>query len=172
MLVMMAGLPASGKSAVARPLAAALPGVILDKDRIRAALFPPEEIEYSTEQNDFCMDVALQVARYILSRNPARVVFLDGRPFSRRYQRAPVFRLAEELNQPLKIIECVCSEDTARQRLERAVSQAEHIAADRDYDLYMAVKAQFEPIEQSRLVVNTDNDLELCLQQCLDYLKD
>lgn len=171
MLVMMAGLPASGKSAVARPLAAALPGIILDKDRIRAALFPPEEIEYSTEQNDFCMDVALQVARYILSRNPARVVFLDGRPFSRGYQREPVLRLAKELNQPLKIIECICSEKTARQRLEQAVSQAEHIAANRNYDLYLSVKAQFEPIEQPRLVVNTDNDLELCLQQCLDYLK-
>lgn len=171
MLVMMAGLPASGKSAVARPLASALPGIILDKDEIRAVLFPAGEIEYTTEQNDFCMEVALQAARYILSRKPDRVVFLDGRPFARRYQREPVFRLAQELDQPLKIIECVCSESTARQRLEQAASQGGHIAANRDFDLYLSVKAQFEPIEQPRLVVNTDNDLELCVQQCLDYLR-
>jgi predicted kinase len=57
MLVVMAGLPGTGKSRLATGLAQALPGVILDKDRIRAALFPPEEIEYSLPQDNFCMQI-------------------------------------------------------------------------------------------------------------------
>jgi hypothetical protein len=79
--------------------------------------------------------------------------------------------LAQELGVPLKIIECVCSDDTARSRLERAVSQGEHIAANRDFDLFLSVKAGFEPIEEPKLVVNTDNDLATCVEQCLRYLK-
>jgi adenylylsulfate kinase len=167
MLIMMAGLPASGKSVIAQELAPLLSGIILDKDKIRAALFPPWEIEYSTEQNDFCMDIALQVADYILSRNPEKIIVLDGRPFSKRYQRARVIELARRLQTPLKIIECVCADETARERLARA----DHVAANRDWELYRSIKASFEPIQEPRLVVNTDNDLETCVQQSLEYIR-
>jgi predicted kinase len=171
MLIMMAGLPASGKSAIARQLAPLLPAIILDKDKMRAALFPPSEIEYSTAQNDFCMDIALQVAGYILRRDPRKYVILDGRPFSKRYQRLEVARLAERLPTPLKVIECVCADETARQRLEQAVSAGEHVAANRDYNLYLTIKAHFEPIEEPKLVVDTDHDLDMCVRRCLDYIK-
>jgi adenylylsulfate kinase len=82
----MAGLPALGKSAIAHHLASELPGIVLDKDAIRAALFLPSEIEYSTRQDDFCMHVMMQVAKHILCKDPAKHVVLDGRTFSRRYQ--------------------------------------------------------------------------------------
>ncbi len=172
MLVMMTGLPASGKSALARQLAVALPAMILDKDKVRAALFPPAEIEYSTRQNDFCMRIVYQVAGYLLARDPAKIIILDGRPFSRRYQRAEVIDLAETTATPLKIIECVCSDETARHRLEQAVASGEHLAADRDFNLYLSVKAGFEPIDEApQLVVDTEQPLAECLSLCLDYLK-
>jgi predicted kinase len=44
----MAGLPGTGKSTLARVLANDLGGVVLDKDVIRAALFPAALIEYSS----------------------------------------------------------------------------------------------------------------------------
>src|SRR5689334_7010040 len=62
MIVMMAGLPGSGKSTVARAIAQRLPGTVLDKDVIRAALFDPARIEYSQEQDDFCQEIMLQTA--------------------------------------------------------------------------------------------------------------
>src|SRR5947209_2269421 len=46
MLIAMAGLPGTGKSTLARQMARALSGVVLDKDVIRAALFPPALVEY------------------------------------------------------------------------------------------------------------------------------
>ena len=39
MIVIMAGLPGTGKSTLARALAQRLAGAVLDKDEIRAALF-------------------------------------------------------------------------------------------------------------------------------------
>ena len=62
-------------------LAAALPGVVLDKDQIRAALFPAGEIEYSTTQDDFCVDIMYQVAAYMFRSDPNKQVIVDGRTF-------------------------------------------------------------------------------------------
>src|SRR5215469_2334110 len=90
MLIAMAGLPGTGKSTLARALAEALPATVLDKDTVRAALFAPEDVEYSTAQDDFCLSVMLQTAGYLWEREPTRRILLDGRPFARRYQRAEV----------------------------------------------------------------------------------
>jgi predicted kinase len=82
MLILMAGLPGTGKSTLARALAADLGGTILNKDEIRAALFTPRDVEYSSEQDEFCMRVMLKVAGYLFRKDPGRKVFLDGRTFS------------------------------------------------------------------------------------------
>jgi predicted kinase len=48
MLIAMAGLPASGKSTLAARLASELAGVVLSKDQVRAALFPPPVLDSSS----------------------------------------------------------------------------------------------------------------------------
>src|SRR5262249_39463493 len=51
-LVAMAGLPGSGKSTLAACLERELGAVVLDKDRVRAALFPPRVLDYSAAQDE------------------------------------------------------------------------------------------------------------------------
>src|SRR6266571_2230861 len=160
MLILMAGLPGSGKSTLSRALVAKLDGTVLDKDEVRAALFPPADIEYSTEQDDFCMGIMLKVAGYIFRKEPSRRVFLDGRTFSRRYQLDRATGFAAAIGQPWRILECVCSEQAARQRIE---SDAQHVAANRDFELYLKVKARFEEIRLPKTVINTDQPLSQCV---------
>jgi predicted kinase len=162
MLIVMAGLPGTGKSTLSRALASELNGSVIDKDRIRAALFDPADIEYSTEQDEFCMRVMLKVAGYLFRKDPARKVFLDGRTFSRSYQLNRATGYASALGQPWRIIECICSDETARKRLEGDVS---HPAKNRNFNLYLAVKARFEEIMLPKTVINTDQTLEACIQQ-------
>ncbi len=172
MLIALAGLPGTGKSRLGRALAAELPGTILDKDIIRAALFPPGAIEYSTKQDDFCLAIMLQVADYLLRKDPHKIIILDGRPFARRYQRAELVTFTDTHEDTLAIIECVCSDETARRRLERDVATTSHLASNRDYALYQMLKARFEPIEEPRLVVDTDQDVRTCLALALSYVRD
>jgi len=94
----MAGLPGAGKTTLARELAAHTGGRVLNKDEIRHALFAPEEIEYSSRQDDFCLHVMLETAEQLLEREPGRIVFLDGRTFSRRYQIDNVLNAAASLH--------------------------------------------------------------------------
>jgi predicted kinase len=165
MIVLMAGLPGTGKSTLARALAAQVGGSVLGKDEIRHALFSAGDLEYSTQQDDFVMDIMLQAAAWILRKNPGRAVILDGRTFSRRYQIERVLKAAAELHQSWRILECVSSEETARRRIESQASAGEHVAGNRSFDLYLEVKARFEPITFQKTIIDTDLPLEECMNQ-------
>lgn len=160
MLILMTGLPGTGKSTLAQALVAELGGTVINKDEVRAALFQPQDIEYSTEQDEFCMRVMLKIAGYLFRKDPERKVFLDGRTFSRRYQLERATGYAQAIGQPWRILECVCKDDTARERLE---SDRTHVAANRDFSLYLKVKAQFEEITLPKTVIDTDQPLEICV---------
>ena len=62
MIILMAGLPGTGKSTLARQLASRTSGRVLSKDEIRHTIFADHEIEYSSRQDDFCQQLRLQAA--------------------------------------------------------------------------------------------------------------
>jgi predicted kinase len=167
MIVVMAGLPGTGKSTVARTLAEEFGGVVLNKDLLRAELFPREYVEYSTEQDDFVQDLMLRTAEYLLTRYPKLIVFLDGRTFSRAYQIQRVIDVAEKLGTPWRIIECVCDEKIAKRRIEHA---KKHPAKNRTVELYLKIRAEFEPIPMPKLVVDTGRTMEASLGAARKYL--
>ncbi len=163
MIVLMAGFPGTGKTTLAHELARRTSGRVLSKDEFRHAIFAPDEIEYSSQQDDFVMHLMLETAGYLLSRNRERKIFLDGRPFSRRYQIENVIAAADSLHQPWRIIECVCSEETARKRLLADAESRTHPAGNRDYKLYLEVKARFEAITLPKIVIDTETAAcEMC----------
>jgi adenylylsulfate kinase len=174
MIVLMAGLPGTGKTTLARELARHTQGAILSKDEIRAALFAPtglaqNDIEYSVKQDDFVMEVMLEAARYIQQETPARKIFLDGRTFSSRYQIERVLQFARELAQPWTIIECTCSDESARRRLDLE-PESKHPAHNRSFALYLEVKARSEPITYPKTTISTDQPLDECKKQALAAL--
>ncbi|HYY29609.1 MAG TPA: ATP-binding protein [Chthoniobacterales bacterium] len=154
MLVVMAGLPGSGKTTIAVQLSTRLDAVLLSKDEVRSALFRPRFIEYSSKQDDFCIEVILQVAGYILRQYPEIAVIVDGRTFSKRAQLQRVKSAADQFGTALKIIECVCEDETARERIER--QQGKHFAANRNFELYQRLKREADRIELPKLILDTD----------------
>jgi adenylylsulfate kinase len=171
MIVLMAGLPGTGKSALAVALADRLAGTVLSKDEIRHALFAPHHIEYTTEQDDFVMEVMLQAAERILGRHPERYVFLDGRTFSRSYQIEHVIDCATRMGQGWQILECVCADETVQARLEAQANEGEHPAGNRTFGLYLDIKQRFEPITRPKTVIDTDRPFELCVNMALANLR-
>jgi len=166
---MMAGLPGSGKSTLARAVARRVRGVVLDKDLIRARVFPPMAIEYSTKQDDHVVQLMLEEAEAMLRVQHARLIFLDGRPFSKKYQVDAVVDFAKRIGNPWRIVECVCPEKVALKRLK---ADSTHVAGNRNAELYREVKAAFQAIRRRKLVVQTTLKLGTCVRKVEGYLAD
>jgi len=115
------------------------------------------------------MEAMLSAAQYLLRHDAAKIVILDGRPFSRNSQLRHVIDFAEDAPTRWRLIECVCREEVVERRLK---SDRSHPAMNRDWNLYQAVKARYEPKPQPKLVVDTDQELSDCVEQVMAYLKD
>jgi dephospho-CoA kinase len=173
MLIAMAGLPATGKSALAARLAAEINGVVLCKDQVRAALFPPPVLDYTGTENEISMDAIFTAVAHIRTTFPQHPVLIDGRTFLRSYQVHDLFALASSLQETPRIIECACSDEVTKKRLQDDLALGTHPARNRTYALYMALKARAEPIRVAHLVLDTGvMPLEECVQRCLAYLQE
>jgi predicted kinase len=161
MLLILAGLPGTGKSTLGRALARRLSGHVLDKDRVRDALFGPDRIEFSTDQDDLVVSLMLQAAAHIWWKDERAVVILDGRVFSKNSQLKQVTDLADRAGQPWRVVECVCSEMTAKARIAQDQQKGTHPAANRTPAMYDAVQARFEPIPEPKIVVDTEGDVDI-----------
>ncbi len=173
MLIAMAGLPGSGKSTIAACLEKELDAVVLDKDRVRAVLFPPRVLDYSAVQDDISMAALFQAAAAILRARPQQVVILDGRTFVRPGQVQSLLDLAASVQEQPRIIQCVCDDAVAFDRLARDLAEGRHPARNRTSALYQALKAETVPIPIPHLRIDTGRlPLEDCVRQCLSYLRE
>src|SRR5579871_5734953 len=135
-----------------------------------AAIFAPAHVEYSREQDDFCQEIMLQSAAHLLRKNPSMYIFMDGRTFSQRYQRERVFDYCSELAVRWMILECVCSEPIAIARLEKDAAERCHPARNRTPELYLRVRDAWQPIDDPKLIIDTETSLNSCVERATQYL--
>jgi predicted kinase len=167
--VLLAGLPATGKSTLARRLADQLGrAAVLDKDSVREALFPGEMTDYSAEQDAFCMKAIIEAATYLTQHNLASYVFFDGRTFSRAAHIEEVLTAAESAGAHWRILHLTCADDVAESRL--SAPGPAHPARNRDASLYYRVKAAFEPVRRPKLDLDTSAGIEDILPRALAYI--
>ena len=167
--VMLAGLPGTGKSTLARALSARLGGMVLDKDRVREALFSGAMTDYTREQDDLCVRAMLEAAAYSTGKRRTAFIFIDGRTFSKHDQIDEVLQAAERAGARWRILHVTCSDEVAEARLSKA--DPENPAKNRNVALYWQVKASFEPITYPKLDVDTTDGVEGVLDGVCRYLE-
>lgn len=164
MLVGLAGLPASGKTSVAKQLEKQ--GYVnLSRDLFLSSLFHPADFG-SREQKDIAYKTMLGVSEYYL-KNGQKVV-LDCPSFSQTWAVKLAQQTARRTRKPFKLIYLTCPEDIAVQRIQRA---KKHIATDRTTDLYFKVKKRFQPLKASHAVIRTDRALKDTMKDVKRYLE-
>jgi predicted kinase len=166
--VVFAGLPGTGKSTLARALASRLGAAILDKDRVRGALFPDALTDYSAEQDQLCMRAMVEAAAYLTERRRVDYIFFDGRTFSTQAQIEDVLLAAGRAGARWRILHVTCADAVAERRL---ANDAAHPAQNRDPALYRSIKQHFEPILQPKLEVDTTLGVDRELAAVEAYLR-
>jgi predicted kinase len=155
-LVVLAGLPGTGKSALARELAGLTGAPVLDKDRVREALFGPAHVRHAREQDDLVVRALLAAAEDLFRSGAATLAILDGRTFTRRASVAELEAWARERGVELAWVETVASAATARARLVADASAGRHVARDRGPELHDRLAAEAEPLSVGRLTLETE----------------
>ncbi|MGZ2358473.1 ATP-binding protein [Streptomyces sp. 372A] len=161
MIVALGGRPLTGKSTLARALAKALPGVLLDTASLQKVLFP-NLVAASPELNDWLYEGVLKAASWNLDTAPEAVIVLDGRPLTRSRDVLSLRRFASSLGHMLHIVECVCPDDVAS---ARATSAAIGVPGS---SLHGPKDASTDPIPDPKVVVDTCQPLEQCISTALN----
>jgi hypothetical protein len=166
-LLMLSGLPGTGKSFLARKLCEKIPFVVVESDFVRKTLFNPPT--YSPRESAFVHRVCHILIDRLLKKK-LRVIF-DATNLSEMH-REYVYRLAEKNNAKLVIVQTVAPEEVVKERLaKRHTARDDHDLSDADWEVYSRMKQYREPIGRPHIVVDTSKDLEEEIQKILRALQ-
>jgi hypothetical protein len=140
-LVAIAGLPGAGKSTLATGIAAQHAWARVDRDAIRAAMFPG--YPSSPTRTRAAFRTVLLTAELHLAE--LRGCVLDGMTLGRAADRERVATLAARHRVPHALLWLDVPAAVARARIAADLVHAGHPASDRTPDLVSAVLARFEP---------------------------
>jgi predicted kinase len=167
-LVMLCGLPGTGKSHLARGLAEVLPFVIVESDQVRRILFP--ECDYSGEESRWVHRTCHALMAKLL-RKGVRVIY-DATNLHERH-RELVYRLADGEEVKLIIVKAVAPEGVAQDRLRgrRDGDADDGEVSDADWEVYRRMVRDVDPIGRNHVVIDTSQDLSPAITKLLRLIR-
>jgi predicted kinase len=169
-LLLMAGLPGSGKSSIVQDLHRLLPFVVISTDWMRMQLCSKPAYTAAEQEKVYNISYALIVRR--LERGQ-RVVFDASNYLAAR--REYVLDMASKCKAPVAIALVQASQEMIRQRLMRRMSQQRPAGdlSDADWSVYKWMVEKQEPILEPHIILDTSESPASILadQLCHYWLK-
>lgn len=160
MVIMVMGLPGSGKSYFASKLAQKIGADYSNSDQIRKDIF--SERTYSNSEKAKVYEILFK--KMLIAIEQEKDIVLDA-TFSKNELRD---KFLKHCKGNVAVIEIWTDEKNIRERLKIPREQS-----DADFKIYQLIKSEWEPFEQSHLKLkSTNNNLEVMLEKAINYLKD
>lgn len=167
LLLLVSGLPGTGKSHLCHKLAERVPLVILESDALRQALFVNPS--YSAAESSYLFRAIHLLIEHLLKEGIPLV--LDATNLSERH-REHLYSIADRLNAKLVIVQVKAQPELVRQRLEeRAQTQQRIDSSEANWTVYEKMQPTVERIRRHHFVVDTSRDIEPALDKIVRELK-
>ncbi|WP_018343793.1 AAA family ATPase [Cytophaga aurantiaca] len=147
-LIIVCGLPGSGKSYFAKQLSEKLKAAYLNSDIYRKELYPNHRT-YSEKEKQSVYDALLASTETNLIHHTS--VVLDA-TFYKNNLRIPFYKLAKQLNCTCEIIYLNAEESLVKERTSKTREDSEA-----NYSVYLKLKDLFEPIDKPFLTLQSTN---------------
>ena len=152
-LIVVSGLPGTGKSYFCRQLARRLPAVILESDSLRKALFPSPG--YSAAESRRLFQACHLLMERLLGKGIP--VIFDATNLS-EYNREYLYRIAERLGAKLVLVRVEAPPDLVQARLKERTLVSE-ASSDADWAVYQRMKPKSQRIRRRHYAVDTSQDI-------------
>ena len=154
-LIVVSGLPGTGKSYFCRQLAERLPYLVLESDVLRKQLFTVPE--YSAAESAYLFRTIHQLIEELLSQGIP--VILDATNLSERH-RERLYNIAERHNARLILVNVKAPPEVVKKRLKSRIQKKnDGDNSDADWEVYQKLSATAEKIHRNHFVVDTSKDI-------------
>lgn len=160
MVVIVMGLPGSGKSFFAGRLAQKIHAEYWNSDQLRKEMF--SERTYSDSEKEKVYNALLKKMQE--ATNKGKDVVLDATFYKEKFRGLFTTNSGERI----AFIEVWANEKLTQDRIQKKRKFSEA-----DFDVYKSLKRQWEPVKQPHLVLESTNEnIDAMLQKAEEYLKD
>jgi len=154
-LIIVSGLPGTGKSYFSRKLAGRLPSVIVESDALRKRLFPTPT--YSAEESHRLFCGCHRLIEEFLGGGIS--VILDATNLV-EHHREPLYRIAQRLQAKLILVQVEAPRELVRQRLQGRAEGVNHEdESDAGWSIYQRMRTRVERISRNYFAVDTSRDI-------------
>lgn len=160
-LVVLSGLPGTGKSHFAKELVKRMSFIVVGSDRSRKTLVTKPK--YTKGEHVRVFAASHLLIEELLSEGHG--VIFDATNLTERF-RQPLYEMAERTGAGLLIIWFTASREVVRRRLDdRAAGRSEDSYSDADWLVYCRLRPGEEAITRPHLVVDSSEDIYPVLEE-------
>ena len=166
-LIVVSGLPGSGKSYFSRRLAERLPLPIIESDAMRQIL--SAKPDYSPGESERLFHACHALIGNLL-RKGISLIF-DATNLIERH-REQLYRIADSADAKLIIVRLEAPPELVRQRLERRQTEPDqNDKTDADWKVYQKMTATAEKIRRNHFAVDTSKDIAPAIEKIVREAK-